>query len=137
MGAPRLGIAQQIVDQVRAAIAAAATDDDALTNVIVTKDPLIVPQAAPNGVVVVTPPTLTFETFDQFGATWTLEVISGPIQHMEVAWDRADRIIEAIRTRTGLPITGAVSGNYTPAGGATYLAGYLLTIEDDYIITED
>lgn len=131
--APIYDRAVAIRDELRAALD--ATDD--LGGVHVTLNPLDVPKAADRGVVCVSPPELDLETFTQTAATWEITVVSGHMQDIDAAWQRADRIINAIRTTT-LAVDKAIPGSYTPPGNSgRVLTAYVLTLEETYIHTEE
>ena len=93
MPAPRLTQALGIVAEVREALTNAG-----LTQAHVTIDAAEVPSGARHGVVVVSPPSLDFETFTETVPTWELHVIAGPADNYLAAWSTIDTMIEALVT---------------------------------------
>lgn len=121
MSSPRIQEATELVATIAAALDAAGLD-----TATATMDAGLVPSAARNGVVLVTPPTLTFPTFAQLEATWTLHVVAGPPTDYLSAWATLDAIIQALFAAQ-LNMDEAEPGQFAQANGAP-LPAYTITL---------
>ena len=127
MATPRITRANEIATLTRAMLAA-----EGLDKVTVTLDPLAILSGSRHGVIVISPPDLTFPTFEQTGAAWELSAIAGPADNMLAAWETLDAILEALRTG-GLDMATARGDMFAPQHGSP-LPGYTITLNPDLII---
>lgn len=121
----RTARAAELTAEIRAALDAAN-----LRGVHVTVNPAEVVKAMPAGVVVITPPDLTFTTFTITDSAWELWVIAGPSHDPLTAWDRLDAIIDALAEPLGL--TAARSDAYQPLGDRPPFPAYVLTLTETH-----
>lgn len=129
MVAPRIVQANAKAAQLRVMLAAAGLD-----KVTVTLDAREIASAARNGVIVISPPDLTFETFTITEATYELSVIAGPADNLLHAWETLDSIIEALRVGQ-LDMTTARGDMFAPTGSAA-LPGYTINLNPDSLIDD-
>ncbi len=117
----RVTYARELADRMTAAL-----DTPELVNVLVTLDALKIPSAARNGVIHIAPPGLRFPTFTQVESTFEVTIISGPPQDVVTAWERLDRIIDALVTAR-LDLASAEPDYFVTKNGTGYPA-YTLTL---------
>lgn len=129
MVAPRIVQANAKAAQLRVMLA-----DAGLDKVIVTLDAREITAGARHGIVVISPPDLTFETFTITEATYELSVIAGPADNLLHAWETLDSIIEALRVGQ-LDMTTARGDMFAPPGSAA-LPGYTINLNPD-TLTDD
>jgi hypothetical protein len=122
MDAPRIQAAAALVEAVSEALTAAG-----LTRVLATTDAAKVPSGARNGVVLVAPPGLTFPTWDQVEATWSLHIIAGTPTDPLTAWATIDGIIQALVESRTLNLDEAEPGQFAPLNGPA-LPAYTITL---------
>lgn len=127
MATPRIDQAEAMKTDLRGML-----DDATLDKVTVSLDPLDIPSGARHGIVVISPPDLTFTTFTQTEAAYELSVIAGPADNMLAAWRTLDAIIEALRVG-GLDLATARGDMFKPQHGSP-LPGYTLTLNPDTLI---
>lgn len=127
MGTPRIDAALVLLAELRTMLDAAE-----LQKVIVSIDPLDIPSGARHGIVVISPPDLTFPTYSQTEAEYELSAIAGPADNVLAAWERLDAIIEALRIG-GLSMVTARGDMFAPKNGPA-LPGYTITINPDTLI---
>jgi len=127
-------LAAQYRDEIKAALEKDGVHADA-KKFKVTNDPLLIPKLVDTGVICVNPPELTFDTFNQFDAEWALTIVVGPMQLLDVAFQRLARVIEVIRTTTTLPIERAYPDSYRPQDGQGAYAAYVITFTHSYETT--
>lgn len=122
MSGPRIQQAAELADAATDALSAAG-----LTRVLVTTDPGKVPSGARHGVVLVAPPALTFPTWDQVEAAWTLHVVAGTPADYLTAWGIIDGIIQALADARTLNLDEAEPGQFAPLTGPA-LPAYTITL---------
>ncbi|MDJ1115342.1 hypothetical protein [Microbacterium dauci] len=123
MASPRIERAEQLVDEIRAALDAAD-----LPKVLSTLDSKHVESAARHGVVLVAAPRLTFDgPFGDVQTAYELHVVAGPADNYLAAWERIDQIIDVLAGRINLA-TGE-PGGFQPLRGET-IPAYTLTLND-------
>lgn len=122
MATPRLDAADDLVAEVQAALAAAG-----LVKAHATKNAAEIPSGARYGVVVVSPPALTFDTWTSTTATWELHLVAGPANDYLAAWATLDGLIEAL-VAAGINVAKAEPGGYAPSAQAPILPSYTLTL---------
>lgn len=125
--APRIANAQALKASIRTML-----DTAELTAVMVSLDPLDIPSGSRRGIVVISPPDLTFTTFTQTEVTHELAAIAGPADNILAAWERLDEIIEALRAG-GLDMTTA-RGDMFAAKNGPNLPGYTIALNPDTLI---
>ncbi|WP_314148235.1 hypothetical protein [uncultured Leifsonia sp.] len=118
-----LDLARQLVDDVRAALDAAG-----LEGVHATLDANEIPSAARNGVVCVSPPTVTFETWNDPAPAFELNAVAGPADNYLAAWERLDRILRALHSGE-LNLKRAEPGGFQPSNGSV-LPAYTITLNE-------
>lgn len=121
MTTPRIERAIQLEAELLAIL-----QDKGLEKVTVTRDALEVPSGARHGVIVVSPPALTFETFGEGDAEWELHVIAGPADNYLHAWGTLDGILHALE-RGELNMKRAEPTSYQPLRGEPFPA-YTITL---------
>lgn len=124
MTSPRIDQANEKKAEIRAILDAAG-----LTMVTVTLDAREIPSGARHGVIVISPPDLTFETFTQTDTSFELTVIAGPADNLLHAWQTLDGIIEALRVGQ-LDMKSAQGDMFAPTSSAP-LPGYTITLNPD------
>lgn len=129
MVAPRIVQANAKAGQLRTMLAEAGLDQ-----VTVTLDAREIASAARHGVIVISPPDLTFVTFTSTEATYELSVIAGPADNLLHAWETLDSIIEALRAGQ-LDMTTARGEMFAPASSAP-LPGYTINLNPDTLIDD-
>jgi len=122
MTSPRIQEADELVATVAAALESAGLD-----KATATADAGHVPSAARHGVVLVTPPTLSFPTFHQVDTTWTLHVVAGPATDYLAAWATLDAILQAL-IDAQLNMDEAEPGQFAQANNAPALPAYTITL---------
>lgn len=127
MPTPRIDAAEELKSELRAMLAAAA-----LSDVTVTLDALDIPSGSRHGVVVISPPDLTFPTFTQTEVAYELAAIAGPADNLRAAWERLDAILEAFRIGE-LDMATARGDMFQPKNGSP-LPGYTITLNPDTFI---
>lgn len=104
----RLDKAREVVAEVRDAL-----DEAGLDKVLADVNAAVVPSGSRHGVVIVSPPEMTFETFGgDPGLTWDLHVIAGPPGDYLEAWRKIDAIIAALEA-SRLPLNTAKPGAWS------------------------
>src|SRR5690606_29939413 len=109
----------------------AAFDAAGLTQVTVTSNALDIPSAALHGVLVITPPDLTFPTFEQYEQTFEAVAIAGPFDNLDHAWKTLDRMLEAL-LQANLNLREATADTFTLKAQLP-LAGYSITFNPDTV----
>jgi hypothetical protein len=127
MTSPRVLRADEILEEILDSLAA-----DSLAGVTVTLDPGLVSKSLALGVVVITPPDLTFPTFTLTETTWELWVIAGPAQDIRAAWSRIDSIAGAI-ARGLAGVTTARAESYQLSPTSAPVPAYVLTLTESTI----
>lgn len=127
MGTPRIDYARELIAELRTMLDAAD-----LAQVMVSIDPLDIPSGARHGIVVISPPDLTFTTYTQTEAAYELAAIAGPADNLLAAWERLDGILEALRVG-GLNMDTARGDMFAPKNGQP-LPGYTITLHPDTLI---
>lgn len=121
MATPRIARAIALEAELRAIL-----DGDDLSKVTVTRNALEVPSGARYGVIVVAPPAITFDTWDESTPEWELHVIAGPADNYLHAWEVLDGILDALE-RGHLNMKRAEAGAYQPLRGEP-LPAYTITL---------
>lgn len=129
MVAPRIVQANAKAAELRVMLA-----DAGLDQVTVTLDARQIPSGARHGIIVISPPDLTFETFTITEATYELSVVAGPADNLLHAWETLDSIIEALRVGR-LDMTTARGDMFAPPGSAK-LPGYTINLNPDTLIDD-
>ena len=127
MGAPRLERARELRDEL-----AGYLERDNAAEVTVTLDIRDVPSASRNGVILITPPALSFQTFTQTEYEWELHVFAGPPGDLEAAWETLDNILEVLRA-AGLEMADAKPSTFDPLNNAPAIPGYTFTFTELFI----
>lgn len=105
-----------------------ALDADGLSDVHSTVDAAEIPSAARAGVVCVSPPVYTFQTWGEPQIAWELTAVCGPPDNYLAAWDQLDRIVRALHAGQ-LNLARAEPGSYQPITGPA-LPAYTITLND-------
>lgn len=127
MATPRIDQAESKAAALRDMLSAAG-----LNKVTVTLDAREIASGARNGIIVISPPDLTFETFASVEASYELSLIAGPADNLLHAWSTLDSIIEALRVGK-LDMATARGDMFAPASSAP-LPGYTITLNPDTLI---
>lgn len=127
MPAPRIAAAHALKERVQLAL-----DTAGLTGAIASIDPLDITSGSRNGIVVISPPDLTFTTWTITDATFTLSAIAGPADNLLAAWQRLDEIVEALRV-ANLDMVDARGDMFAPKEGSP-LPGYTITLNPETLI---
>ena len=127
MPAPRIDQAEAMKVDLLGMLAVAGLD-----KVTVTLDPLDILSGSRYGVIVISPPELTFTTFTQTDAEYELSVIAGPADNMLAAWRTLDEILEALRAGQ-LDMVTARGDMFAPKNSSP-LPGYTITLNPDTLI---
>lgn len=125
MTSPRVIRAEEILTEIRDLL-----DTAGLDQVHVTINPAEIAKTIPAGVVVLTPPDLTFPTFHITDTSWEIWAITGPAQEILAAWSNLDAIVDTLAA--GLEVTGARADSYQPPGGSTPVPAYVLTLTETH-----
>lgn len=99
---------------------------EGLEEVTVTRNALDVPSGARHGVIVVSPPAITFGTWGEGDAEWELHAIAGPADNYLHAWATLDSILHALEVGA-LNMKRAEVGGYQPLKGEV-LPAYTITL---------
>lgn len=119
----RLDKARALAADVQAVIHAAG-----LTKALATVDAAHIPSGSRYGIVVVSPPELTFETFGGDPAlVWELHIIAGPAENYLAAWERIDEILAALED-SDLPLSTAKPGAWESVTNGPDLPAYTVTL---------
>ncbi|SDH16127.1 hypothetical protein SAMN04515691_2987 [Leifsonia sp. 98AMF] len=118
-----LDLAHELVEDVRAALDAAGLED-----VHATLDAGEIPSAARAGVVCVSAPTITFESWSEPAMAFELNAVAGPADNYLAAWARLDLILNALHAGQ-LNLKRAEPGGFAQLNGPV-LPAYTITTND-------
>lgn len=101
----------------------------------VTLDPREIVSGSRHGVIVITPPNLSFPSYTEVSELWELSVIAGPADNLEAAWTTLDAIIHAL-FMTNYDLNSAEGFTFQPKTGAP-LPGYTVTLHPHLSIEKE
>lgn len=127
---PRVTFAEEMKAAIKADLTA-----QGLPLVHVTLDPREIVSGSRHGVVVITPPNLSFPSYTEVSALWELSVIAGPADNLEAAWNTLDAIIHVF-FMTDYDLNTAEGFTFQPKTGAP-LPGYTVTLHPHLTIEKE
>lgn len=124
----RVDRALEIVATIKTHLAGAG-----LENVLVTLDSREIEAGLFHGpVVIVQPPVIDFSTFTIMDLTWSVYVISGPVDDVVQAWRRSDDVIDALELGY-MPLDRGEPANFQTSKSA--YPAYVLTLKETVQVT--